>query len=57
VGGSQRKELLGLVADATGRSEEELKLYIATTAVSAVLAGAAVAYLGVVRLKEFLREG
>jgi hypothetical protein len=46
-----------LVADATGRSEEELKLYIATTAVSAVLAGAAVAYLGVVRLKEFLREG
>ena len=57
MGGPQRKELLGLVADATGRSEEELKLFIATTAVSAVLAGAAVTYLGVVRLKEFLREG
>jgi hypothetical protein len=57
VADSQRKELLGLLADATGRSEEELKLYIATTAVSALVAGAGIAYLGVVRLKEFLREG
>jgi hypothetical protein len=57
VGDPQRKVFLGLLADATGRSEEEFKLFIATTAASAVVAGAAIAYLGVVRLKEFLREG
>jgi hypothetical protein len=57
VADPQRKELLGLLADATGRSEEELKLYIATTTVSALLAAGAVTYLGVVRLKEFLRDG
>ena len=53
----QRKELIQLLADGTGLSEEEFKLYVATTVVSALVAGAAVAYLGVVRLREFLREG
>ena len=53
----QRKELIRLLADGTGRSEEELKLYIATTVVSGLLAGAGLAYLSVVRLREFLREG
>jgi hypothetical protein len=57
VADPQRKGLIDLFADATGRSEEELKLYVATTAVSALVAGAAIAYLGVVRLREFLRDG
>ena len=53
----QRKQIIQLLADGTGRSEEELKLYVATTVASALVAGAAIAYLGVVRLREFLREG
>lgn len=53
----QRKELIQLLADGTGLSEEEFKLYVATSVVSAVVAGAAITYLGIVRLREFLREG
>lgn len=53
----RRKELIQLLADGTGLSEEEFKFYVATAAASALVAGAAVAYLGVVRLREFIREG
>jgi hypothetical protein len=57
VADPRRKELIQLLADGTGLSEEEFKFYVATAAASALVAGAAVAYLGVVRLREFLREG
>ncbi len=51
------KQIVRLIADGTGRSEEELKFLVASTAVTGVLAGAAAVYVGVVRLREFLREG
>ena len=51
------KQIVRLIADGTGRSEEELKFFVASTVVTGVLAGAAAVYVGVVRLREFLREG
>lgn len=53
----QVKQIISLIADGTGRSEEEVKFLVATTVVSGLVAGGLTVYLGVERLREFLREG
>ncbi|HWM73671.1 MAG TPA: hypothetical protein VNQ53_08025 [Nocardioides sp.] len=50
------KQVIRLIADGTGRSEEEFKLLVATTVVTGVLAAVAAVYVGVVRFREFLRD-
>ena len=51
------KDLIRLIAEGTGRSEEEIKVLVLTTVVSGLVAGAATAYLALEQFREFLREG
>ncbi len=51
------KQITRLIADGTGLSEAELKFYAFSTVVTGIVLGAAAAYVGVVRFREFLRDG
>jgi hypothetical protein len=51
------RQAVRLVADGTGLSESEVQWLFAMTAASAVLAGAAAAAYGLVRLVDFVTQG
>ncbi len=51
------KQIIGLIAEGTGRSEEEIEFLVVTTVVSGLVAGIAAAYLALEQFREFLREG
>ena len=51
------KQITRLIADGTGLSDAELKFYAFSTVVTGVALGAAGAYIGVVRFREYLRDG
>lgn len=51
------KQITRLIADGTGLTEAELKFYAFTTVVTGIVVGAGAAYVGVVRIREFLRDG
>lgn len=46
-----------MIADGTGLSDAELKFYAFSTVVTGIVLGAATAYVGVVRFRDYLRDG
>ena len=50
------KQITRLIADGTGRSDEEIQFLVVSTVVTGLVAGAVAVYVGVERLREFLRD-
>ena len=51
------KQITRLIADGTGLSDAETQVLRFSTVVTGVALGAAGAYIGVVRFREYLRDG
>jgi hypothetical protein len=51
------KHVTRVIADGTGLSDAELKFYAFSTVVTGIVLGAATAYVGIVRFRDYLRDG